>query len=125
MLKQVCTAVSLTASTAGVLAGPAMADVISGQDARTTYGHTEVGGQGSPQISAVQGTLNRLCLGVGKLGIQSVLTLINIGVQDVPVLSSEQQQECTEHSVLGNGDNPLSHLVSDIPVVADNGTGNE
>ncbi|MEV5507704.1 rodlin [Streptomyces orinoci] len=127
VLKKMCTAVALTASTAGVLAGPATAEpsgghVTSGTGARTEYGRTEAGGKDSPQITAVQGSLNKLCVGLGKIGIQSVLVLINIGVQDIPVLSSEQQQQCTEQSALGNGDNPLSHLLDDIPVVADNGS---
>ena len=78
----------------------------------------------SPQMSLIQGTLNKPCLGVGKIGVQSVLALINVGVQDVPVLSSQQQQQCTDNSTIDDGADPLSHILDEIPVLSGNGSGN-
>ncbi|MFF7726661.1 rodlin [Streptomyces sp. NPDC008001] len=129
MLKKVMAATALTASAVGVFAGPAAAigdsrDVANANGARTGVGGTLTGGHGSPQLSAVQGTLNDLCIGVGKLGVQSLLLLINIGVQDVPVLTSQEQQQCTSGSVTGNGNNPLSHLADRISLLDHNGSGN-
>ncbi|MEU3752011.1 rodlin [Streptomyces olivoreticuli] len=129
MLKKVMATTAMTASAVGSLAGPALAigndqDVANGNAARTGYGNTRTGGVESPQMSLIQGTLNKPCLGIGKLGVQSVLALINVGVQDVPVLSSQQQQQCTDNSTINDGDDPLSHILSEIPVLSGNGSGN-
>ncbi len=120
---------AMTVSAVGSLAGPALAigndqDVANGNAAKTGYGNTRTGGVESPQMSLIQGTLNKPCLGIGKLGVQSVLALINVGVQDVPVLSSQQQQQCTDNSTINDGDDPLSHILSEIPVLSGNGSGN-
>ncbi len=56
------------------------------------------------------------CIGIGKIGIQSVLALVNIGIQDVPILTSQQQQQCTEN-VLGE-EGPLSHILDEIPILS-------
>ncbi|MFB7499286.1 rodlin [Streptomyces sp. NPDC056161] len=78
----------------------------------------------TPQMSLIQGTLNKPCLGIGKLGLQSVLSLINVGVQDVPVLTSQQQQQCTENSTISDRDDQLSHLLDEVPVISGNGSDN-
>ncbi|MFV8131133.1 rodlin [Streptomyces syringium] len=130
MLKRVIATAALTASAAGLLTAPAVAvgndgrDTANGDAARTGYGNTVTGGDRSPQISAVQGTLNKLCLGVGKLGIQSVALLVNIGLQDIPVLTSQQQQQCADDSTVSDGDDQLSHLVEEIPLLTGNGSAN-
>ncbi len=122
-------ATALTASAAGVIAGPAAAagdgrGVANANGAVTNSGATLTGGRMSPQMTAVQDTLNDLCIGVGKLGVQSLLLLINVGVQDLPVLTSQEQQQCTRGSVTGNGNNPLSHLAERISLLDHNGSGN-
>ncbi|MEU5418379.1 rodlin [Streptomyces sp. NPDC001407] len=129
MLKKVMATAAMTVSAVGSLAGPALAigndqDVANGNAAKTGYGNTKTGGVESPQMSLIQGTLNKPCLGIGKLGVQSVLALINIGVQDVPILSSQQQQQCTDNSTINDGDDPLSHILDEIPVLSGNGSGN-
>ncbi|KJY43612.1 RdlA protein, partial [Streptomyces sp. NRRL B-1568] len=48
----------------------------------------------------------------------------NIGLQDVPILTSQQQQQCTDNSTINDGDDPLSHLVDEIPILSGNGSGN-
>ncbi|MEV5380039.1 MULTISPECIES: rodlin [Streptomyces] len=129
MLKKVMAVSALTASAVGVIAGPAAAigdsrDVANANGARTDSGATLTGGRMSPQTTAIQGTLNDLCLGIGKLGVQSLLLVINAGVQDLPVLTSQEQQQCTNGSVTGNGNNPLSHLAERISLLDHNGSGN-
>ncbi|GAA0355420.1 rodlin [Streptomyces olivoreticuli] len=129
MLKKVLATAALTASAVGAVAAPAMAigndsDVANGNASKTGYGNTKTGGEQSPQMSLVQGTLNKPCLGIGKIGLQSLIALLNVGVQDVPILSSQQQQQCTDNSTISDGDDPLSHILDEIPVVSGNGSGN-
>lgn len=97
-------------------------DVAIANGAKADYGNTATSGKESPQMSLVQGTLNKLCIGVGKVGVQSVLALINVGVQDVPILTSQQQQQCTDNSTVNDGDDALSHLIDEIPVLSGNGS---
>ncbi|MFF7726044.1 rodlin [Streptomyces sp. NPDC008001] len=130
MLNKVIATAALTASAVGTMAGPAMAigndqDVANGNAAKTGYGNTKTGGIESPQMSLIQGTLNKPCIGIGKIGIQSVLALINIGIQDIPILTSQQQQQCTDNSTISDGDDPLSHILSEIPIISGNGSGNK
>ncbi|MFD7238778.1 rodlin [Streptomyces syringium] len=130
MLKKVLATAAVTASAVGAMTSPAMAigddrgDVANGNAAKTGYGNTKTGGKESPQMSLIQGTLNKPCLGIGKIGVQSILALINIGVQDIPVLTSQQQQQCTDNSTISDGDDQLSHLISEIPVLSGNGSAN-
>ncbi|AZQ72426.1 RdlA protein [Streptomyces luteoverticillatus] len=129
MLKKVLATAALSASAVGAVASPAMAigndqDVLNANGARTGYGNTATGGKESPQMSLIQGTLNKPCIAIGKLGIQSVLALINIGVQDIPILTSQQQQQCTDNSTINDGDDPLSHILDEIPILSGNGSGN-
>ncbi|MDZ8226301.1 hypothetical protein [Nostoc sp. ChiVER01] len=38
------------------------------------------------------------CIGLSvKANVQSVIALVNVGVQDIPVLSNPQNQQCTEN----------------------------
>jgi hypothetical protein len=46
---------------------------------------------------------------------------VNVGVQDIPILSAPQNQQCTENSTQAKGDEPLSHILNDIPVLSGNG----
>lgn len=112
----------LAAASAAAWADPS--DGPHGNASKTGYGNTKTGGQESPQMSFIQGTLTKPCLGIGKLGVQSVLALINVGVQDVPILSSQQQQQCTDNSTINDGDDPLSHILDEIPVLSGDGSGN-
>lgn len=87
------------------------------------YGSTKAGTE-SPQMSLVQGSLNKLCIGIGKVGIQSLIAVINIGVQDVPILTSQQQQQCTDNSTIKDGDDPLNHILDEIPIISGSGSAN-
>ncbi|MFH8793586.1 rodlin [Streptomyces sp. NPDC017941] len=97
----------------------------SGNGAEESYGNSGTQGDKSPQLSLIQGTLNKPCLGVPvDANIGSLLLLINVAVQDIPVLSAEQKQICTENSTQAKGDEPLSHILDDIPALSGNGVRN-
>ncbi|MFF7725141.1 rodlin [Streptomyces sp. NPDC008001] len=130
MLKKVLTTAAVTVTAVGTITGPAMAigddqDVANGNAAHTGYGNTKTGGKESPQMSLIQGTLNKPCIGIGKIGLQSLIALLNIGIQDVPILTSQQQQQCTDNSTISDGDDPLSHILDEIPIISGNGSGNK
>ncbi|MFB7943195.1 rodlin [Streptomyces sp. NPDC127049] len=136
MIKKMMTAAAVTASAVGVAAAaaaPAMAIAndggttsLSGNGAHQAFGNSKTAGDMSPQFSAVQGSLNKLCLGVPVKGnVGSVVgVLVPVAVQDVNVLSSPQNQQCAENSTQAKGDEPLSHVLEDIPVLSGNGIGN-
>ncbi|MEU4151188.1 MULTISPECIES: rodlin [unclassified Streptomyces] len=135
MLKKAMAAAAVAASFIGVSAAAAPQALAIGNDTGTTslsgngaseaFGNNVTGGNLSPQATLVQSSLNKLCVGLPvKADVQSVLALINVGVQDIPVLSSPQNQQCAENSTQAKNDEPLSHLVEDISVLAGNGVGN-
>ncbi|MFG2874503.1 rodlin [Streptomyces sp. NPDC048337] len=130
MFKKFMATAAVTASVIGVgaaAATPAMAignndgiKTVNGNGEAQIYGNQETTGPLSPQASLVQGTLNKLCVGLpAKVNAQSLL-LINIGVQDIDVLSNPQDQQCAENSTQGKGDEALSHIVDNIPVLSGN-----
>ncbi|GAA0350788.1 rodlin [Streptomyces blastmyceticus] len=129
MIKKVVATTVLVASAAGVSTAPAMAvgngsGVANANGAGQMYGNTWTGGYMSPQMGLINGSLNKPCLGIGKLGAQSLIGLLNVGLQDIPILSSQQQQQCTENSTIQDGDDPLSHILDEIPILSDNGSWN-
>ncbi|MFF2141025.1 rodlin, partial [Streptomyces sp. NPDC058193] len=79
----------------------------------------------SPQLSLVQGSLNKPCIALPvKANVGSLIGLIPIAVQDINVLSNPQNQQCADNSTQAKGDEPLSHILNDIPVLSGNGVGN-
>ncbi|MEU9179721.1 rodlin [Streptomyces sp. NPDC048550] len=132
MLKKIMTAAAVTAAAVGAgaaVAAPAMAigndngiNTINGNGAQQIYGNQKTHGAMSPQLSLVQGTLNKPCVGLPvKVNVQSILAALNIGVQDIQVLSNPMNQQCTENSTQAKGDEPLSHILDNIPVLSGNG----
>ncbi|WNI21652.1 rodlin [Streptomyces sp. ITFR-16] len=99
---------------------------VNGNGAESSFGNSVTKGDGSPQFQLVQGSLNKLCAGVPvKANVGSLVgLLVPVAVQDINVLSSPQNQQCTDNSTQAKGDEPLSHLVDDIPVLSGNGVGN-
>ncbi|MGX1852509.1 MULTISPECIES: rodlin [unclassified Streptomyces] len=97
---------------------------VNGNGAASVYGNSTTRGDLSTQLGLVQGSLNQPCLGLGKLDLQILAGAVPIAAQDVNVLSSAQNQQCTENSSQVKGDDPLSHLVDDIPILSGNGVGN-
>ncbi|MER0446472.1 rodlin [Streptomyces sp. NPDC006711] len=132
MLKKVmaasAAAVSIVGATA-MLAPQAMAigndtgtTSLSGNGAKQAFGNSKTEGDMSPQLSLVQGSLNKPCIGLPlKADIQNIVALVNVGVQDIPILSSPQTQQCTENSTQAKRDEALSHILDDIPVLSGNG----
>ncbi|MFJ3979041.1 rodlin [Streptomyces sp. NPDC090021] len=132
MLKKFMATAAATAAVLGAgaaAAAPAMAigndngvNTVNGNDSAQIYGNQETRGNQSPQLGAIQGSLNKLCVGLpAKVNAQSLVALIaNVGVQDVHVLSNPQNQQCAENSTQAKGDESLSHIASNIPVLSGN-----
>ncbi|MFG2397468.1 rodlin [Streptomyces lydicus] len=99
---------------------------VNGNGATSVYGNSTTHGKLSTQLGLVQGSLNDLCLGLigQKLNVGSLIGLIPITVQDINVLSNPQVQQCVKNSTQAKGDEPLSHIVDDIPILSGNGVGN-
>ncbi|MGW5428547.1 rodlin [Streptomyces sp. NPDC004059] len=133
MLKKAMAAAAVAASFVGVSAAAAPQALAIGNDQGTTsvsganasesFGNQVTSGTMSPQATLAQSSLNKLCVGLpAKADAQSIAAVIaNVGVQDIPVLSSPQNQQCTENSTQAKDDEALSHIVDDISVLAGNG----
>ncbi|MFD8638107.1 rodlin, partial [Streptomyces sp. NPDC059656] len=128
MFKKLMASAAVTASVLGAgaaVATPAMAigndngvNTVNGNGASQVFGNQETQGAMSPQASLVQGSLNKLCVGLpAKINAQSVLALVNVGVQDIPIASNPQNQQCAENSTQAKGDETASHILSNIPVL--------
>ncbi|MFI6287053.1 rodlin [Streptomyces sp. NPDC051018] len=135
MLKKVMATAAVTFSVVGAgatMAPQAMAigdhegtTSVSGNGSSQSYGNSETHGDMSPQMGLVQGSLNKPCIGLPVKGnVGSLIGAVPISVQDVPILSAPQNQQCTENSTQAKGDEPLSHLLSNIPVLSGNGVAN-
>ncbi|MFC8128242.1 rodlin [Streptomyces sp. NPDC057302] len=99
---------------------------LSGNGAETAFGNSATDGDMSLQGSLVEGSLNKLCAGVPvKANVGSLVgILVPVAVQDIPVLSAPQNQQCADNSTQAKQDEPLSHVLSDIPALSGNGKGN-
>jgi hypothetical protein len=134
MLKKAMAAAAVAASVVGVSATAAPQALAIGNDngvttmdgngAEQVYGNAKTAGDMSPQLSLAQGDLNKLCVGlpakVNAASIVGVLVPVTV-LQDVPILSAPQDQQCTENSTQAKGDEPLSHIADNIPVLSGNG----
>ncbi|MFE5025555.1 rodlin [Streptomyces sp. NPDC056656] len=98
----------------------------SGNDAKQAFGNSSTHGDLSPQLGLVQGSLNKPCVGLpAKANVGSLIGFVPIAVQDVPILSAPQNQQCVENSTQAKGDEPLSHILDDFPILSGNGVGND
>ncbi|MEU9104401.1 rodlin [Streptomyces xanthophaeus] len=131
MIKKIMATAAVAASivaAGAAVATPAMAigndngiNTVNGNGSQQIYGNQKTHGDLSPQLGLVQGTLNKPCIGLpAKLNLQSVLAAVNVGVQDINILSNPQNQQCTENSTQAKGDEPLSHILENIPVLSGN-----
>ncbi|MGW1585895.1 rodlin [Streptomyces sp. NPDC002386] len=136
MIKKVLASAAVAASVVGFSATAASPALATGNDSGTTsfsgngasqaFGNSATYGSMSPQLALIQGSFNKPCVGLpAKLNAQSIASALNVGVQDIPVLSSPQTQQCTENSTQAKGDEPLSHILDDISALSANGTGNK
>ncbi|MEJ8643968.1 rodlin [Streptomyces sp. MS1.HAVA.3] len=131
MIKKMMASAAVAASVVGIgaaMAPQAMAigndngvSTVNGNNSAQIYGNQSTYGNMSPQMALIQGSFNKPCIALpAKANVQSVLALVNVGVQDIPVLSSPQNQQCTENSTQAKGDEALSHILSNIPVLSGN-----
>ncbi|MEU5050622.1 rodlin [Streptomyces sp. NPDC021096] len=135
MIKKVVATAVLAVSAVGGTAAPALAyggphggdsqDVANANGAMQSYGNTYTSGYMSPQMGLINGSFNKPCIAIGKIGLQGLAGAVPINLQDIPILSSQQQQQCTENSVINDGDDPLSHILDDLVILSGNGSGNE
>ncbi|MFF8288807.1 rodlin [Streptomyces sp. NPDC016309] len=118
MIKKALATAGVAAAVLGVSAPMAAAvgdrgiDTQNGNFATQSYGNTVTGGRMSPQVGLVQGSLNKLCVGLPVEGDVQNILLINIGVQDL--LQDTQNQQCAENSTAVKGDSALSHILEDV-----------
>ena len=79
------------------------------------FGNSSTDGDLSPQSSLIQGSL-KACVGLPiKANLSSQVGLVPVSVlQDVPILSAPQNQQCTENSTQAKGDEPLSHILTQV-----------
>ncbi|WP_405812006.1 rodlin [Streptomyces sp. NBC_01520] len=135
MMKKILASAAVAASVVGVSAAAAPSAMAIGNDQGTTsvngngavqsYGNSSTHGDMSPQIGLIQGSFNKPCIALpAKANIGSLIGFIPIAVQDVNILSSPQNQQCTENSTQAKGDEALSHILDDIPILSGNGAGN-
>ncbi|TQJ88261.1 rodlin [Streptomyces sp. SLBN-31] len=123
-------AASIVGATAAT-AAPALAigndngvTTVNGNSSVQKYGNQATHGDMSPQLALVQGSLNKPCLALpSKVNTQTIGT-VTTALQDVPILSAPQNQQCTENSTQAKGDEPLSHILDNIPVLSGNGANN-
>ncbi|MET9698995.1 rodlin [Streptomyces sp. NPDC006529] len=131
MIKKMMATAAVAASVVGMgaaMAPQAMAigndngvNTTNGNNSAQIYGNQATYGNMSPQMALVQGSLNKPCIALpAKANVQSVLALVNVGVQDIPILSNPMNQQCTENSTQAKGDEPLSHILDNIPVLSGN-----
>ncbi|GHI89165.1 rodlin [Streptomyces xanthophaeus] len=131
MIKKMMASAAVAASVVGMgaaMAPQAMAigndngiNTVNGNGASQIYGNQATYGNMSPQMALIQGSFNKPCIALpAKANVQSLLALVNVGVQDIPVLSSPQNQQCTENSTQAKGDEALSHILSNIPILSGN-----
>ncbi|MET7618272.1 rodlin [Streptomyces sp. NPDC005408] len=130
MIKKILATAAVTASMVGVgasMAPQALAigndevTSVSGEGASQIYGNSATHGDFSPQIGLIQGSLNKPCIGLPIKGdVGSVVGVVPITVQDL--ITSQQNQQCTENSTQVKGDDPLSHILDNIPIASGNGS---
>lgn len=130
MLKKAMVAAAAAASVIGmsVAAAPhalAVGDdsgpsVANGNGASSSFGNSATKGDMSPQLSLVDGSLNKPCLAVQDVPV-GVAAAIGVVAQDIPVLSDHTQQQCADNSTNTKRDAALSHILEDLSVLSANG----
>ncbi|MFE6836786.1 rodlin [Streptomyces sp. NPDC057705] len=131
MIKKMMASAAVAASVVGIgaaMAPQAMAigndggvTTVNGNNAAQIYGNQATYGNMSPQMALIQGSFNKPCIALpAKANVQSLLAAANFGLQDLNVLSNPQNQQCTENSTQAKGDEALSHILDNIPILSGN-----
>ncbi|MEU5811827.1 MULTISPECIES: rodlin [unclassified Streptomyces] len=130
MIKKMMATAAAAASVVGIgaaMAPQAMAigndngiNTVNGNGASQIYGNQATYGNMSPQMALIQGSFNKPCIALpAKVNAQSLLAG-GLGLQDVPILSNPMNQQCTENSTQAKGDEALSHILDNIPILSGN-----
>jgi hypothetical protein len=96
-------------------------NVANGNGASSSFGNSATKGKMSPQLSLVNGTLNKPCAALEDINV-AVLNIVPI--QDVPILSDDMAQQCSDNSTQAKRDGALSHILEDLSVLSANGESN-
>ncbi|MER6284089.1 rodlin [Streptomyces sviceus] len=125
MIKKIVATAAIAASAVGASAAAAPQALAIGNDQGPTaangngswqsFGNSSTYGNMSPQMALIQGSFNKPCLAVSDLPI-GVLQVVN--VQDVPILSDQQTQQCAENSTQAKRDGALAHLLEDVSILS-------
>jgi hypothetical protein len=99
--------------------GPAVAN---GNGASSSFGNSATDGDMSPQLSLVEGTLNKPCVGLEDINV-AVINIVPI--QDVPILSDDLAQQCADNSTQAKRDGAISHVLEDLSVLSANSEGGQ
>lgn len=94
--------------------GPSIAN---GNGASSSFGNSATKGDMSPQLSLVDGSLNKPCVGIQDVNVGTV-TPGGILIQDVPILSDHVQQQCADNSTNAKRDGALNHILEDLSVLS-------
>ncbi|MEU5090998.1 rodlin [Streptomyces sp. NPDC021356] len=127
MIKKFVATAAIAASALGATAAAAPEALAIGNDSGPTaangnaawqsYGNATTYGNMSPQMALIQGSFNKPCIAVNELPV-GVLQIVN--VQDIPILSDRQNQQCTENSTQAKRDGALAHLLEDVSILSAN-----
>jgi hypothetical protein len=125
MIKKVLATAAIAASVVGASAAVAPQALAIGDDsgpsaangnaAAQYYGNSATYGNMSPQMALIQGSFNKPCIGLEDINVP-IVNLIPI--QDVPILSDDMNQQCTENSTQAKRDGALAHLLEDVSVLS-------
>lgn len=74
----------------------------------------------SPQFGAIQEPLGRLCTALPSRTDRPSLagSIADAGIHDGSALTPPQSRQCTERATLAKGDEALSHLANNVPVLS-------
>ncbi|MBM9505238.1 rodlin [Actinacidiphila acididurans] len=118
----VATGCAGTATAAPQQSGPS---TVNGNGSTQAFGNTVTGGTDSPEIGLVQGSLNKPCVALPvKADVGSLIGLVPITAQGIDLLSAPQDEQCADNSTQAKGDEPLSHILDNIPLLSGNGSRN-
>ncbi|GHD51533.1 rodlin [Streptomyces galbus] len=128
MIKKVIATAAIAASIVGASAASAtqaMAigddsgpSVANGNGAAQSFGNSATYGYMSPQMALIQGSFNKPCIAVNDVAIP-ILNIVPIN--DLPILSDDLDQQCTENSTQTKRDGALAHLLEDVSILSANG----
>ncbi|MEJ1196005.1 MULTISPECIES: rodlin RdlB [unclassified Streptomyces] len=125
MIKKVVAYAAIAASVMGASAVTAPQAMAIGDDsgpvsangngASQYFGNSATHGNMSPQMALIQGSFNKPCIAVADIPIGL------LAIQDVPILSDDLTQQCTENSTQAKRDGALAHFLEDVSILSANG----